>query len=232
MQELKTAIVTGAGSGIGAATAIMLAKTGYRVALVARTRSKLEQVAAKCPGSIVIAGDLSDLETPARVVAEAHEAFGRIDAVVHVAGDAPNLPIQKLTPGIVKQCLDVNLAAAALLAAAAWPIMEKQESGVFVLVSSMASRDPFPGFSIYAAAKIGVNMLVRCIAQEGEAMGIRGVAVAPGAVETPMLRAIFDEGMIPKDKTLAPEAVAQVIAECITGVRTFENGETITVPSP
>ena len=85
-----------------------------------------------------------------------------------------------------------------------------------VNVSSMASIDPFPGFATYAAAKIGV----------------KAVAVAPGAVETPMLRSMFNEQMIPKDKALSPEQVAKIITDCITGERAFTSGETIAVPSP
>ncbi len=97
-----------------------------------------------------------------------------------------------------------------------------------VNVSSMASIDPFPGFSIYAASKLAVNMFTRCIAQEG----LRAVAIAPGAVETPMLRGLFDESVIPRDKALDPAEVAKVIVDCITGNRAFESGEVITVPSP
>lgn len=219
----KTAIVTGAGSGIGRQVAIQLSAKGYRVVLVGRTRGKLEQTAEQCGDAVVVVEDVAKPQVAERVV----KAAQRVDAIAHVAGYAPNMPIEQLTPEVISECMETNLGAAARLTAAAWAAL-KASDGVVVNVSSIASLDPFPGFSIYAAAKVGVNMFTRCTAQEG----IRAVTVAPGAVETPMLRGIFDESMIPRDKTLDPADVAQVIVGCITGEREFESGEVITVPSP
>ncbi len=229
MSETSTAIVTGAGSGIGRATAIGLSAAGWRVALVGRTAAKLHDTATSCDGSVVIAADLTDASACRKVVADALGALGKLDAVAHVAGDAPNMPIEKLTGDVVQRCLNTNIAATANLTAAAWPTFADHGRGIFVNVSSVASFDPFPGFAIYAAAKVAINMFTRCTAQEGADVGIEAVCIAPGAVETPMLRAIFDEAMIPKDKTLDPSEVAQVIIDCITKTRSFEPGETIVV---
>ncbi len=223
MSNQPTAIVTGAGSGIGKQTAIQLREQGYRVVLVGRTRAKLEATAQQCTDTLVIEDDLAKPLAASRIVA----AAGRVDALAHVAGHAPNMPINDLTSDVITECMEINLGAAARLAAAAWEPL-KQSDGVIVNVSSVASIDPFPGFAIYAAAKVGVNMFTRCIAQEG----VRAVTVAPGAVETPMLRGIFDEAAIPRDKTLDPADVARVIVGCITGERAFESGEVIVVPSP
>jgi NAD(P)-dependent dehydrogenase (short-subunit alcohol dehydrogenase family) len=85
---------------------------------------------------------------------------------------------------------------------------------------------------MYASAKAAVNMFTLCTAREGAAIGVRAVALAPGAVETSMLRGLFDEKAIPHDKTLTPEQVATVIRDCLTGARRFTSGETIPVPSP
>jgi NAD(P)-dependent dehydrogenase (short-subunit alcohol dehydrogenase family) len=231
MNEISTAIVTGAGSGVGRATALGLAQVGWRVALVGRTESKLLDTAKACKGAVVITADLTDPAACRQVVADALEGLGQLDAVAHIAGDAPNMPIAQLTGDVVQRCLATNIAATANLTAAAWPTFAAQGRGMFVNVSSMASLDPFPGFSIYAAAKVAVNLFTRCTAQEGAANGIQAVCVAPGAVETPMLRAVFDESMIPKDKALDPRDVARVITDCITGARRFQPGETIVVPS-
>jgi len=231
MSDNKTAIVTGAGSGIGCETAKLLSAQGYNVVLVGRTRSKLEKTAQVCESAAVVVLDIVKPLAAGRVVALTLERFGRVDAVAHVAGFAPNIAIDQLTPEVVSQCMETNLGAAARLATAAWKAL-KVNAGVIVNVSSMASIDPFPGFSIYAAAKIGVNMFTRCIAQEGEAAGITAVTIAPGAVETPMLRELFDETVIPRDKAMDPKNVAQVIVDCVTGERAFESGEVITVPSP
>jgi NAD(P)-dependent dehydrogenase (short-subunit alcohol dehydrogenase family) len=131
----------------------------------------------------------------------------------------------------VRRCLDTNIAATAYLTAAAWPTFKQQRRGIFVNVSSVASFDPFPGFSIYAAAKVAINMFTHCTAQEGADCGIKAVCVAPGAVETPMLRSLFDETVMPRDKTLHPDEVAQVIIDCICARRAFQSGETIVVPN-
>jgi 3-oxoacyl-[acyl-carrier protein] reductase len=226
------AIVTGAGSGIGRATALLLGQAGYQLAMVARTEAKLQETAAALPAgarSEIIAADVSDPGQVQRIVERTLERWGRIDALVNVAGAAPNLPIAQVTPAIWRSCIDTNLSAIVLLTAACWPTFRGQNGGVIVNVSSMASLDPFPGFAIYAAAKAGVNLFTRCTAEEGKAIHLRAVTIAPGAVETPMLRSVFDEKMISRDRTLAPEEIANVIRDCVTGQRPFESGQVIVI---
>ncbi len=238
MPDTKVAIVTGAGSGVGRETAIQLAAAGYSVVLVARTTGTLEETAAsartRAAGAEVhpFPTDLRDGEATAAMVLGVIDRFVHVDAIAHVAGYAPLMPIEDVTPSICRDTLDTNLAAAVNLAAAAWPSMAGRQSGVIVNVSSLASVDPFPGFSVYAAAKIGVNLFTRCLAQEGESCGIRAVSIAPGAIETPMFRAIFSEEQFPKSKTLDPADVARVIVACITGERGFDPGEVIQLPNP
>ena len=234
----KVALVTGAGSGIGRATAIMLANKGYAVALVGRTASKLEQTAetierdgGNADAVACIPTDITDGNAARALPGQVVDALGGLSAVANVAGDAPNCPIGDLTPEIVERCLVTNVNAIANITAGAWPHLA-EAGGTIVNVSSIASIDPFPGFAIYAAAKIAVNMFTRVTAAEGADAGIKAVAVAPGAVETPMLRGLFDESFIPRDKTLAPEFIADIIVGCITGERAFEPGETIEAPSP
>lgn len=234
----RVAIVTGASSGVGRATAVLLAGAGYDLALVARRRAALEETARSCAGAaaggatpLVLPVDLTDAAATRAVIERTLERFGRLDALVNAAGAAPLLPIERVTPAVWRECIDTNLSCVVQLTAAAWPAF-RAGGGVIVNVSSMSSIDPFPGFAIYAAAKVGLNMFTMCTAREGEAMGLRAVALALGAVETPMLRAIFDEATVPRDKTLSPEAVAAVIRDCVTGARAFTSGETVVVPSP
>jgi NAD(P)-dependent dehydrogenase (short-subunit alcohol dehydrogenase family) len=96
----------------------------------------------------------------------------------------------------------------------------------------MSTVDPFPGLAIYAASKAALESLARSIKNEGHAYNIKAFNIAPGAVETLMLRSFIDESALPRDKTLSPEAVATVIADCVTGQRDAENGTTIILPSP
>lgn len=242
MIQRQTALITGAGSGIGRATAVLLAECGYDLALMARTESALRKTAELAGEraaeadrdirTLVTPGDVTRPEDCRRVVDEAAEHLGGIDALANVAGAAPRLPIEEVTEDVWRRCIDTNLSAIIYLITASWPVFARQRRGIVVNVSSLASIDPFPGFGIYASAKAGVNMFTKCMAREGEPIGLQAVAVAPGAVETPMLREIFDESIIPKHMALAPTDVAAVIRDCIIGKRRFEPGETIVLPSP
>ena len=238
MATHKTAIVTGASSGIGRHTSIQLAATGYHLVLVSRTRDQLEETADLAAQStslnvqcVVTPTDLRDPIATRNLVGQTVERFGRIDAIANVAGYSPLQPIEETSVEQWETVIDTNLSCVVHLTAEAWPILQKQ-GGVIANVSSMASVDPFPGLSIYAAAKAGLNMFTKCTAQEGEPHGIRAVGIAPGAVETPMLRSLFGLDAIPRERTLDPKDVARLIRDCITGDRQFESGETILMPSP
>jgi NAD(P)-dependent dehydrogenase (short-subunit alcohol dehydrogenase family) len=166
------------------------------------------------------------------IVREAVKRFGRIDGLVNNAGLAPLTPIEETTAESLQHVFEVNTLGTGRLILAAWPVMRKQRSGVIVNVSSMAAVDPFPGFFAYASAKAGVELMARSCATEGEEHGIRAYAVAPGAVETPMLRSIIDEEMVPPERTLSADTVAEVIVGCVLATRAEKSGETIRVPSP
>lgn len=231
---VRVAIVAGASSGIGRAAAVALAEAGYAVAVLARRGDLLQSLVDELDGeeALALPTDVTDAAAVDRAVEAVLAKWGRVDAVVNAAGDAPLQPIEKITPELWRQCVDSNLSSVIYMTRAVWPTMQKQKGGVVVNVSSMASIDPFRGFNIYAAAKAGVNMFTHCCADEGEKRGIRAVALAPGAVETAMLRRNFSEKVLPREKTLSPDEVAQVIVGCITGERAFTSGETIQVASP
>ena len=233
------AIVTGAGSGIGLATARLLAESGWRIVLAGRREDALREAGRSLAdqtgaggGHVAVATDVADSASCAALVARAMESCGRIDALVNNAGYAPLTPIAKHTPEMVREVFAINAIGPSDLILAVWPHMVLRKSGRIVNVSSIATVDPFPGFFAYAAAKASVELMVRSIAKEGKALGIRAFAVAPGAVETAMLRSIVPESAVPRSRTLAPEAVARVIADCVLGKRDSENGKAIVLPSP
>lgn len=229
------AVVTGAGSGIGRATAIMLAQAGYALVLAARTREHVSETArlTGAPERVeVVGGDVGDPFQCKHMVARAVERFGRLDVLVNNAGLAPLMPIERTDPGTIERVFRVNAMGPAWAIHHAWPVFVRQARGCIVNVSSMATVDPFSGFFAYAAAKAGVNLMARSCAKEGAPFNIRAFAVAPGAVETGMLRSIVPEASLPRDKCLAPEDVARVIVACIKGERDGENGGTIHLPSP
>jgi len=230
MTPRPVALVTGAGSGIGRATAQLLAQRGYAVALAARTEANLRQTAERigdAAPTLVAPADVTDAAHLQRLVDDTVRTLGGIDALVNNAGYAALHPLAELTADELRRTLDVNLAGPMLLTALAWKHLATR-GGIVVNVSSLASLDPFPGLRAYGAAKAGLNLFTRGVAAEG----LRAVAILPGAVETPMLRGAFDESTIPRDKALPPQTVAEVIVDCVTGRRAFDNGTTLTVASP
>lgn len=240
MAQPRVAIVTGAGSGIGRAAAMSLSVEGYRLVLVGRRIDPLAETAAMLEGdSVSIAADIGDARQCADVVARAVAEFGRLDVLVNNAGAAPYAPIEETTPKMIDAAFRDNALGPAYLIGAAWAVFKRQAGAgearspgmCIVNVSTMGTVDPFPGFFAYASAKASVNLMARCAANEGKAIGVRAFAVAPGAVETPMLRTNFPESVIPSSKCLTPEEVARVILRCVRGEEDSRNGGVILVPS-
>lgn len=224
------AVITGAGKGIGRATAIEMARHGFALALAARTETDLlatlTQAGAEDRG-IPVPVDISNPAGAAQLIDDALSRFGRIDALIHCAGLAPVVSIQEMSPRQWQDVLETNLSAAFYLSHAAWPAFARQRQGAIVNVSSLSSRDPFPGFAAYGAAKAGLNLFGLSAAREGQAIGVRVYTIAPGAVETDMFRSIMPPEKFPKERTLEPKEVARVIAQCVQGDLKYASGEVI-----
>ena len=225
------AIVTGASRGIGRATAQRLARAGYRLTLVARDSAALRmsahQLGRPTEACCEIAVDLLSFGATMQIVDRTLERFGRIDALINNAGIAPLADIASMSDAGFNSCLGLNVRTVFELTRAAWPAMLRQRGGVIVNVSSMASVDPFPGFAVYGACKAWVNLFTKAAASEGAPHGIRVYAVAPGAVETRMLREHFPD--FPAAETLSPEDVAAAIERCILSRSAPDSGATIFV---
>lgn len=237
MSEKKVAIITGAGSGVGRDLAVLMAEKGYACVLAARTESALAETAelieAELPGSetLVVPTDIAESAACQALIDKTVERFGRIDALANVAGYAPLQPIHRIEDAEVRRVMAVNFDSVVYLTRACWPTFKQQKSGVVCSVSSMAAFDPFTGFNIYGAAKAAVNIFTKATSDEGKRLGITAYAIAPGAIETPMLRANFSEKAIPTDNTLDPSVVAAAIRDCLTGETDMSSGETRKMPS-
>lgn len=227
----KTCIITGASRGIGLATALRLARAGYHAVIAARHAAELEsaakQIAAVGVGVEAVPVDVSEPAAARELTSVALKRFGRIDVLVNNAGCAPLGSVDQISPEDFQKTLAVNVSAVFHHTQAVWPILRDQHGGTIVNISSVAAFDPFPGFSVYGACKAWVNLYTRATADEGRKLGIRVFAVAPGAVETQMLRSAFPT--FPKAQTLDPDAVAATVESLIDERMAYCSGQTIIV---
>jgi NAD(P)-dependent dehydrogenase (short-subunit alcohol dehydrogenase family) len=232
VNDQPVALVTGASSGIGLATAKLLSEQGYHVVLAARTPESLKTAADQLPGTSTIAPlDVAGQTQCRALIDRISDELGRLDVLINNAGYAPLLPIDQTDDATIEQAYRVNAIGPASLIAHAWPIFRSQRTGCIVNISTMGTDNPFPGFFAYASSKASVNLLARSCAKEGAEHNIRAFAVAPGAVETPMLRGLFSEEQLPGDECLSAEDVAEVIVACVAGEMDEKNGEVIWVSS-
>ncbi len=217
----SVALVTGAGGGIGRATSVALANRGYRVALLGRTTTRLEETARDLPEdteTLMLEVDLADEDASVDAIDAIRARFGRLDVIINNAGVAPQVPIQDTDARLVRETIDANLVGPIVLVSRAWPLLVAAR-GCVVNVSSMASVDPFRGFTAYAASKSGLDSLTRSIMAEADETGIRAFTLNPGVVETSLLRRLFDESMVPRGSAMDPTDVAAEILACIDGDR-------------
>lgn len=178
----RVALVTGASSGIGRATALRLAAAGAVVALVGRDRAALEETAAEAASdTTVVVADLNHAEDCRRAVREAAAAGGRLDVLVNAAGIITSGDLASTTPEDWSAMMRINLDAAFLTMQAALPHLQETRGNV-VNVSSVTGLRAFPGVLAYCVSKAAVDQLTRCAALELAPHGVRVNAVNPGVV--------------------------------------------------
>ncbi|MGI9013302.1 MAG: SDR family oxidoreductase [Phycisphaerales bacterium] len=242
LQQQPVALITGAGSGIGREVAFELAGRGYAVCLVGRTESKLNQTAERVSSNaehalqpLVLAVDIALPESASVIIDRISAWAGRLDALINNAGIAPLYPIAATSFETLQEVFLINTIGPARLIAEAWPLLiagefaDRQPSACVVNVSTIGTIDPFPGFFAYAASKSALESFTRSIVVEGAEHNVRAFSVAPGAVETPLLRSLFDEAMLPRELAMSPGHVANVIAACVMGERDQDSGRVITM---
>ncbi|MBY8976101.1 SDR family oxidoreductase [Rhodobacteraceae bacterium NNCM2] len=201
----KTALITGASRGIGAATARVLAGKGASVVLTARTVSaceaEAEAIRQEGGKALALACDVSKPEDVAAVVAKTIEDFGRLDILVNNAGVIePIATLADSDPAGWGHAIDINLKGVYYGIHAALPHMTVQGGGSIITISSGAAHGPMEGWSHYCTSKAAANMLNRCLHLEYGQAGIRAMGLSPGTVATEMQREIKASGVNPVSK--------------------------------
>ncbi|MGO9028902.1 MAG: SDR family oxidoreductase [Acidimicrobiales bacterium] len=177
-------IVTGASSGIGAATARQLHGLGARVVLAARRTERLEALAVELPGSLPVTTDVTDAAQVQRLVALAVDVFGTVDILVNNAGQGLHVPLEELDPADLRAVFELNVVAPLVAIQAVLPTMREGSGGAVVNVSSATSLRVFPGLGGYAATKAALNMLSQVGRVELAEAGVTVSVVYPSVTAT------------------------------------------------
>ncbi len=234
----RVALVTGAASGIGLATASLLTEQGMAVALFDRDRERLQAERARLAGAgrraIAVAGDAGLGRDVENAVRKTVDAFGRLDVAVANAGVDTVGPVHELDEEDWARGLAVNLTGVFLLARHSMPEILKAGGGSFIAVASAAGLKALANNAAYAAAKHGVVGLVKTMAVDYARHGVRCNVVCPGFIETAMVRSYLasaPEGererrlsKIPAARFGRPEEVASAIAHLVSEDASYVNG--------
>lgn len=236
----KVAFVTGAASGIGRATAGVLRADGWKVALADRDAAALAKAAAEldAPADITICPlDITDEAAVARVVAEAADRLGPITGVLNSAGIAADVSALDMPIDQFRRILDINVTGTFIVSQAVARQMRDSGGGAIVNMASVSALRGSKGRSAYGASKGAVVTLTQVLANDLARYGIRVNAVAPGPVDTPMVKTLHSEAdrrlwhrYIPMKRYGTPEEIAKVIAFLLDDDRSsFVTGEVIAV---
>jgi NAD(P)-dependent dehydrogenase (short-subunit alcohol dehydrogenase family) len=205
----RRALVTGASQGIGRAVALALAREGARVAVAARTRSALEQVASECgPDALVVPLDVTDEDACRAAVARCDDELGGVDVLVNGAGIATSQKFTDLDTATWRRTLAVDVEGPMWLTRSAVPGMLARGEGSVINIASLASRAGFAYVSAYVAAKHALLGLTRALAAEYAASGLTFNCVCPWYVDTPMtettVETIMDKTGRPREEAVRP----------------------------
>lgn len=237
----KVIVITGASSGVGAATARHLAERGATVVLGARRTDRLEALSRELNEAghkaKAVTTDVTDKDEVKRLVDSAVAEFGRVDVVLNNAGLMPLAPLEQLKFDEWNQMIDVNLKGTLFGIAAALPHMKEQKSGHIINVSSVYGHKLGPAATVYCATKFAVRALSEGLRQEVKPYNIRTTIISPGAVATELLEHISDKDIQSQTKdfvnqiAIPPESFARMVAFAINEPENVDVNEILFRPT-
>lgn len=228
----SVAVVTGAGRGIGAATAIELAALGARVVLTSRTETELAAIASRIAQNggqaLPVRADVTQERDVERLFREVRERFGAVTHLVNNAGTVIPGPLHEMSLEVWRTNVDTNLTSTFLCCREALKDMLPARRGKIVNVSSVSgvtNVPKFPGFVAYAAAKAGVIAFTEALAAETRPAGVRVLCVSPGSVDTALLASVAPDAK----PAMSPGDMAKVIAFLASDEGSIANGSNLVV---
>ncbi|HHX2496531.1 TPA: SDR family NAD(P)-dependent oxidoreductase [Neisseria subflava] len=242
MQTLnnQTALVTGAGSGIGQDIAVKLAQMGANVVITGRKESPLKETAALHGNISYIVADVGKTEDVSRVLVEIKQKFNRLDIMVNNAGMAPVTPIAEQTLAEFDTVFNINVRAVVNLTTQALPLL-KESKGSIVNIGSAVANQPLPNMSVYSASKAALKTLTFVWAKELAKDGIRVNNIAVGPIETPIYdktELSAEEAQAHKDRVTSlvplgrfgqPKDISAIVALLVSDEGSFITGADIAV---
>ncbi|HTV55169.1 MAG TPA: SDR family oxidoreductase [Terriglobia bacterium] len=227
MEIESVAVVTGASQGIGRATAVRLARDFSAVVLVARDKENLGTAASEARSAgaeaMVFAIDLRPPQSAETVIKGTLDRFGRIDALLNIAGAVPQIDLFEMTDAQWDDGMALKLHGARRLTIRAWDAL-KASNGSVVLISGSAALDPKPGFAAVAATNAAIIALAKAFAEQGIKDGVQVNSVAPGAVMTGRRQSFFEK-WAPAHNLTVDEAIKKFPEE--VGINRFGKPEEI-----
>ena len=221
-------VVTGGGSGIGAACAAALSARGTRCVLVGRREDRLRDTASGLASTTTaLAADLAAKGEPERVVEETLAAHGRIDVIVHSAGTFDKAAAAEVTPEHWRRVMDINLGAVMALTSAAWEALS-ESGGQIVLISSIAAVQAFEGNAAYAASKGGMNALGEVLRLEGRDRGIRVITLCPAQIDTELWDQKAPDRV--RARMMPASGVGELVADLVSTDRRIDIGPVVIRP--
>ena len=238
MMTGRTILITGAAGGIGAALARVLVSQQASVILMGRRAAPLDELATELgPQSLACPGDAGSVNELGQAVAAGLARFGRIDGLAHCVGSIVLKPIHLCSPEEFAQTVQTNLTTAFLASRAVLPELRKARSGSVVLVSTVAVRQGLNNHDVIAAAKGGIEAMVRSAAITYAKWNIRFNAVAPGMTETSLSAPLlqneaarqFSESLHPLGRIGQPKEIADAIAFLLSPESSWITGQVLGV---